>query len=469
MSKTCTICATPGPLNLYPSSPIIPGTCTYHCSNICTQCISKSLSADIANKPTYRIGCPSCQIAWDRTVIESHVSEKELEKYDSKVLMQALTSIPEFRICQSPSCKSGQIHEDGDEEPMVTCNECGFRSCYTHLIPWHTGLTCAEYDHRAHRGLKGWWEVRRLERAERKFQRAFGEAAKSCPRCKSLISKDGGCYHMTCTNCSFNFCWNCSADYDRILTDGHKSTCPFYRTEADWHRRSTDDEDSSDTTDDDDRSSIAFDGDILSTHSDSSGDQQSMAFKLNAILKSPFRSHDARSSSSTDLSSSDDTSVLSERPEERLEDDSTTSRHIKTPEKIPSVTPAYTLHAILLLIHLEANRCIQSSSPRQKPRTHRKRSLIAILFPKAPQNAFLAQSIHAQTHILESKNQQPKTSLPLEVDSSPGTAHPSPSPEPKSDNGMSGRGMVSSLERVRTQTRSQKLFELENWDGMRIP
>lgn len=198
MSKTCTICATPGPLDLYPSSSIIPGTCKYHCSKICTQCISRSLSADIANKPTYRIGCPSCQKAWDRTVVESYVSEKELEKYDFKVLMQALTSIPGFRVCQSSSCTSGQIHEDGNKEPMVTCIECGFRSCYTHLIPWHTGLTCAEYDHRAHKGLKGWWKVKRLERAERKFRTTFGEAAKPCPRCKSLISKDGGCYHMTC-------------------------------------------------------------------------------------------------------------------------------------------------------------------------------------------------------------------------------------------------------------------------------
>ena len=111
------------------------------------------------------------------------------------------------------------------------------------------------------------------------------------------------------------------------MTDGHKSTCPFYRTDSDWHRRSTDDED---TTDDDDLSSVEFDDDVLSTDSDSSGEQQSMAFKLTAVLKNPFRSHDAQSSSSTDLSLSDDTSVLSERPEERLNDDSTTSRNVET-------------------------------------------------------------------------------------------------------------------------------------------
>ena len=198
MSKTCTICATSRTLDLYPSSSTIPSTCKYHCSKICTQCISKSLSTDIANKPTSRVGCPSCQKPWDRTVVESYVSQEELEKYDSKVLMQALTSLPEFRICQSTSCMSGQIHDNGSEELIVTCVECGFSSCYTHRTPWHTGLTCPEYDHRASKGLKGWREVKRLEREEGKFRRAFGKAAKPCPRCKSLISKDGGCYHMTC-------------------------------------------------------------------------------------------------------------------------------------------------------------------------------------------------------------------------------------------------------------------------------
>lgn len=93
---------------------------------------------------------------------------------------------------------SGQIHENEGEEPMVTCIECGFRSCYTHRIPWHNGLTCAEYDYRADKGSKGWLEAKRLAREEREFQEKYGEAAKPCPRCKSFISKHGGCSHMTC-------------------------------------------------------------------------------------------------------------------------------------------------------------------------------------------------------------------------------------------------------------------------------
>lgn len=30
-----------------------------------------------------------------------------------------------------------------------------------------------------------------------------------CPRCEVLIMKNGGCSHMTCRFCKYEFCWDC--------------------------------------------------------------------------------------------------------------------------------------------------------------------------------------------------------------------------------------------------------------------
>ena len=36
---------------------------------------------------------------------------------------------------------------------------------------------------------------------------------KACPQCKTRIEKNGGCVHMTCSNCHYEFCWNCGHEW----------------------------------------------------------------------------------------------------------------------------------------------------------------------------------------------------------------------------------------------------------------
>ena len=38
--------------------------------------------------------------------------------------------------------------------------------------------------------------------------------AKRCPDCNIWIVKDGGCEHVTCSWCDFEFCWHCLAQID---------------------------------------------------------------------------------------------------------------------------------------------------------------------------------------------------------------------------------------------------------------
>lgn len=51
-----------------------------------------------------------------------------------------------FVYCTSPTCKSGQYHESGSDQPIVTCVACGTRTCFNHREAWHESLTCADYD-----------------------------------------------------------------------------------------------------------------------------------------------------------------------------------------------------------------------------------------------------------------------------------------------------------------------------------
>jgi hypothetical protein len=73
-------------------------------------------------------------------------------------LVSALGAENDYQWCMSPACKSGQIHDDAEAGPIMTCNHCGFRSCVLHQVPFHEGETCSQYDDRMNRlrdGLHG--------------------------------------------------------------------------------------------------------------------------------------------------------------------------------------------------------------------------------------------------------------------------------------------------------------------------
>lgn len=48
-----------------------------------------------------------------------------------------------FRWC---SCGSGQLHDSGSFQPIMTCLHCNARRCFRHNEAWHQGMSCEEYD-----------------------------------------------------------------------------------------------------------------------------------------------------------------------------------------------------------------------------------------------------------------------------------------------------------------------------------
>jgi hypothetical protein len=133
-----------------------------------------------------------------REVQDAPASESKLralrltsfDRYDQKSLLAAFRDMPNFIMCLGPRCDSGQIHETGDDQPIMTCTTCHFKTCFTHKMPWHSGQTCAEYD------------AYRQERMDQEAasEKLIASTTKKCPnpRCGHGIEKSGGCDHMTC-------------------------------------------------------------------------------------------------------------------------------------------------------------------------------------------------------------------------------------------------------------------------------
>ena len=192
--KTCTICVTDKPPGDYPAAEELPVACRKHCLEICRACIRESLAADIANKPPNRIGCPDCAESWEHWMIKRHASPADFVSYEWLTLRTTLEAMPQYRACLRPDCKGGQIHGMGEAEPIVICNECGSKSCYTHKIPWHAGKTCKEYDRPEETDM----ETKARLAAEQEATKKGAPGVKLCPRCQIPIEKSGGCDHIRC-------------------------------------------------------------------------------------------------------------------------------------------------------------------------------------------------------------------------------------------------------------------------------
>ena len=57
--------------------------------------------------------------------------------------------------------------------------------------------------------IENWKSISKYVDDERLTELWMKKNAKKCPTCGTLIQKNGGCPHMTCKACTYEFCWTC--------------------------------------------------------------------------------------------------------------------------------------------------------------------------------------------------------------------------------------------------------------------
>lgn len=124
------------------------------------------------------------------------------------------TNHSRYRWCPSLDCNglveltTMRQEEDGVTKDKtladVTIVQCpsAHEFCFECQYENHLPCTCL---------LVGRW----IKRCEDDLETAnwIDANAKSCPRCHLQIEKNGGCNHMTCRKCAYEFCWICLDDW----------------------------------------------------------------------------------------------------------------------------------------------------------------------------------------------------------------------------------------------------------------
>jgi len=175
----------------------------YH--RFCFDCLGQFVLIKVKEGQTHTLKCPDpdCKEFMSPNEVKHVVDAETYAKYEEFALASALNSMPDIRWCPKPNCKNAMIGEE--QNPMMICSnpQCRFTFCFNCKEEWHADATCEQFQEWRHENSE----------ADAKYDEWVKANAKKCPKCQAPIEKNGGCNHMTCKNCQYEFCWLCSGQY----------------------------------------------------------------------------------------------------------------------------------------------------------------------------------------------------------------------------------------------------------------
>ena len=175
-----------------------------NCSDsFCQNCWLSYLKVNIIEKKKTKIKCMSdcCNEILSEKFIYTiiKIDRNLIEKYNENKLREEILNNPNKKFCPFPNCNSYSKRKS-KEEKIVKCGN-GHSFCFNCLKKPHGDLSC---DKKIDESME--------EYAKKQF-------IKRCPNCKIWTEKNKGCNHITCIECSYQWCWLCNQKY----TENHFS------------------------------------------------------------------------------------------------------------------------------------------------------------------------------------------------------------------------------------------------------
>ncbi|KAL4470432.1 hypothetical protein ABPG74_012043 [Tetrahymena malaccensis] len=163
---------------------------------VCYSCLDKWFSQQIKDQ----IGNPSCELINLKIFCPSCMKNIRLTEIKKKqnIFSNSLNNLTEFYLrrdesyisCPSPNCKNIGWIDNKTCRKYFNCTFCNYRWSNPYKISFMNMIAnkfCPQ------------------DIKSRLYKSLF---TKSCPNCKSRISKYGGCRELTCSQCKHSFCWN---------------------------------------------------------------------------------------------------------------------------------------------------------------------------------------------------------------------------------------------------------------------
>lgn len=199
----CLICC-----ESYPSTKTYSLSCDHH---YCINCYGTYITNSLYQGKLIRCMHPDCKLTVPHSQVDAILAELSNSIPQTPFLNLVARSYVDtnkqtMKWCPAPGCDSfvelirvaaGPNTTDLFKIPIATCQS-SHEFCCECSYENHLPCTCQV--------VKMWIKKCHDDSETVNWIQANTQ---SCPHCNSLIEKNGGCNHITCSTCRFEFCWIC--------------------------------------------------------------------------------------------------------------------------------------------------------------------------------------------------------------------------------------------------------------------
>ena len=186
--------------------------------SFCRACIEGYLSSFHHYNESF--SCPQigCEHAMSHEDLKDLMTISQFDKYDRALLENHLRRTADFHWCSE--CEDGGFYNEFQYNDagayanagicsIMQCNSCPAKFCNI------CSLKIGEGEEESHKETcKGYASLLHIK-----------SLSKICPNCKIFVQHEGGCSHMTCTFCKYQFCYICLGPYKGRQVFDLTSTC----------------------------------------------------------------------------------------------------------------------------------------------------------------------------------------------------------------------------------------------------
>jgi len=191
----------------------------------CNECYFNYLKFQITEGGLIEeLTCPAykCKFPVDSITIASLLTPDLYSKYIFFMMKAFVDKQSNTKWCPGKRCENVVICNS--KNAMVHCL-CGTIFCFNCLQEGHWPATCDQIK---------WYNDSFIRKnfndpdINQKTLEWVQKYTKDCKKCNSPIEKNGGCNHMRCSKCSYQFCWVCLGEW----TGGTHYSCGVRQTQS---------------------------------------------------------------------------------------------------------------------------------------------------------------------------------------------------------------------------------------------